>query len=73
MGVIFSYQPYLKTYIFLSLYSGYDWYVRLWDDNYLFKDRLEKLLRIQNPDESVLIGKVLGYNQTVHNKEDNLT
>ena len=43
----------------LSTYTGYDWYVRLWDDNYFFKERLEKLLENQNPNDSVLIGKML--------------
>ena len=77
---VVSYEPgntyklitYRMLMIFQHIYEhhqGYDWYVRLWDDNYLFNDRLVELLQDQDPDEAVLIGKLLDIKFPMHNGE----
>ena len=39
-------------------HSGYEWYVRLWPDNYVFCERLENLLKLYSPKAPQLIGRV---------------
>jgi len=38
-------------------HRGYDWYVRLWPDNYLYSDRLVQLLDSYDPEMPQLIGR----------------
>jgi len=39
-------------------HRGYDWYVRLWPDNYVYSDRLLQLLNGYDPETPQLIGRV---------------
>ena len=36
---------------------NYDWYVRLWPDNYVFQDRMDSLVQEYDPNEPVIIGR----------------
>jgi len=38
-------------------YPGYDWYMRLWDDNFIIVERVEQVARNYNPNELVEIGR----------------
>jgi len=46
-------------------FPGYDWYVRAWDDNYLFPEVFERLAEQHDPTELVEIGKVFHRNHTM--------
>ena len=39
-------------------YKGYDWYVRLWPDNYVYHDRLLQLLESYDPGKPQILGTV---------------
>ena len=39
-------------------YKGYDWYARVWDDNYIIQDTFESLVKGYSPDELVEIGRL---------------
>jgi hypothetical protein len=38
-------------------YPGYDWYVRQFDDTYVFPERLEKLVTNMDPNKGIVVGR----------------
>ena len=42
-------------------YPNYDWYVRVWDDNYIIQDTFEALADFYQPDDLVEIGRLALY------------
>ncbi len=39
-------------------FPGYDWYVRVWEDNYIIRETFEALVDDHNPDDPVEIGRL---------------
>jgi hypothetical protein len=42
-----------------AYYPGYDWYINVWDDNYVVPENVENFLKTQNPNSSVVFGLFL--------------
>ena len=42
----------------MDTYPGYDWYVRMFDDTYVFPGRLERLVSALDPAEGVIVGRM---------------
>ena len=46
--------------------QGYDWYVRLWPDNYVFSERLETVLKTLNPEIPQIVGRTRDFMGTTY-------
>ena len=41
-----------------STFPDFDWYVRCWDDNYIFPERMSWLLSSYSPDKPLALGRM---------------